>query len=305
MAEYGFQNKAAGEHDPPAPAAFFPRRRELLRGYLLLLPAGLFMLVTVPLPVLAMVVVSWWSIIGYGFDTTPTWLNYKEIAAEPIYHVLITRSLAISALATIVTITLCYPIAYYVAFYIRRHKSLLLIVLTLPFWTSFLLRVFAWKMMLGYNGMVNNTLLASGLIDRPIAALLYSPTAVILVLAHSWAAFVILPIYVSLEKIDRTYLEAAADLGDGPASRFWRITFPLSMPGVLAAFLLMFIPTVGDYITPTLVGGPDGMMVGNLIEADFGPINNWPSGAALSVVTIVAIAISASAFVALGKLISR
>ncbi len=136
-----------------------------------------------------------------------------------------------------------------------RRKLLWIILITVPFWTSYLLRVFAWKVILGFNGAINSGLISLGVIDQPLEFLLYNPTAVTITLAHAWAAYAILPIYVSLEKIDRSLLEAATDLGDGPLRRFLRITLPLSLPGTIAATLLVFIPTVGDYLTPSLVGG--------------------------------------------------
>ena len=120
-------------------------------------------------------------------------------------------------------------------------------------------------------------------------------------MAHAWAAFAILPMYVSLEKIDRSLLEAATDLGDGPVARFLRITLPLSLPGVIAAMLLIFIPTVGDYITPALLGGPDGMMIGNLIQSQFGNVNNWPMGAALAMSMMVSVAVIAVVFMLLTR----
>jgi spermidine/putrescine transport system permease protein len=195
--------------------------------------------------------------------------------------------------------------AYFVAFHVQRHKALWLIILTLPFWTSYLLRVFAWRVVLGQEGVINSALLGLELIEAPLSFLLYSQTAVTIVLAHSWAAFAILPIYVSLEKINRSYLEAAADLGDGPARRFWRITFPLSLPGVVSAFILMFVPTMGEYITPLMVGSPDSMMIGNLVQSMFGPMNNWPAGAALSVVMMVTIALAGLVFLLLNRLVER
>ncbi len=280
-------------------------RREWLRGYLLLTPALVVMGAAIIVPLITMIAMSFWSVTGYTMDTTATLGNYVAMTQQPMYRVLITRSLAISAFATGVTVVLCYPMAYYVAFHVHRHKALWLIIMTLPFWTSYLLRVFAWKVVLGYEGVINTALLGLGLIDAPLTVFLYSQTAVTLVLAHSWAAFAILPIYVSLEKIDKTYLEAAADLGDGAARRFWRITFPLSLPGVIAAFFMMFIPTVGDYITPAMLGGPDGMTVGNLIQTNFGPMNNWPAGAALSIVMILAIGVAGLVFMALTRLIQR
>jgi spermidine/putrescine transport system permease protein len=280
-------------------------RHEALRGYLLLAPALLVMGLAILLPLATMVMTSFWSTSGYVIDTTLTLQNYQAMTAQPMYGVLIARSLTIAAGATLITVILCYPMAYFVAFHVQRHKALWLIIMTLPFWTSYLLRVFAWKVVLGYEGVINTALLGLGLIDQPLTVFLYSQTAVMVVLAHSWAAFALLPIYVSLEKIDRTYIEAAADLGDSPARRFWRIIFPLSLPGVVSAFFLMFIPTVGDYITPAMLGGPDGMMVGNLIQAQFGSMNNGPAGAALAIVMIVAISAAGLAFLAMTRLIRR
>jgi spermidine/putrescine transport system permease protein len=180
--------------------------------------------------------------------------------------------------------------AYYVAFHVHRHKLVWIILMTLPFWTSYLLRVFTWKIILGFNGVINSGLKGLGLIEQPLEFLLYSPTAVVITLAHAWAAFAILPIYVSLEKIDRSLLEAATDLGDGPVARFLRVTLPLSLPGIIAATLIIFIPTVGDYVTPALVGGPDGIMLANMIQAMFGKVNNWPMGAALAVSMMIIVA---------------
>jgi spermidine/putrescine transport system permease protein len=296
---------------PPVPrkgwwgVSGFLHRHEAVRGYLLLSPALLVMAAAILMPLATIVMTSFWSVSGYRIDTTLTLQNYQAMTEQPMYGVLIGRSLWVAALATLVTVALCYPMAYLVAFHVHRHKALWLIIMTLPFWMSYLLRVFSWKVVLGYEGVINTALLTLGLIDQPLTVLLYSQTAVTIVLAHSWAAFALLPIYVSMEKIDRSYIEAAADLGDGPTRRFWRIIFPLSLPGVVSAFFLMFIPTVGDYITPAMLGGPDGMMVGNLIQAKFGPMNNAPAGAALAIVMIIAIAIAALVFLALTRLVRR
>jgi spermidine/putrescine transport system permease protein len=301
----GVAMERAMHHRGWSPAARFLHRNEALRGYLLLAPALLVMAAAILVPLASMVMMSFWSISGYAIDTTLTVQNYQAMTSNPMYGVLIWRSLTVAALATLVTVALCYPMAYFVAFHVHRHKTIWLIIMTLPFWTSYLLRVFAWKVVLGFEGVINTALLWLGLIDAPLTVFLYSQTAVIVVLAHSWAAFALLPIYVSLEKINRSYIEAAADLGDSPARRFWRIIFPLSLPGVVSAFFLMFIPTVGDYVTPAMLGGPDGMMVGNLIQANFGPMNNAPAGAALAIVMIIAISIAALVFLALTRLIRR
>lgn len=280
-------------------------RSEALRGYLLLSPALLVLGLAILVPMALLIAMSTWSMSGFDLVTTPGLGNYAAIAGDPIYSALLGRSLKVAAIATAVTVILSYPVAYYVAFHVHRHKMLWIILLTLPFWTSYLMRIFAWRVVLGYEGVINSALLSVGLIEAPLQVFLYSQTAVTIALAHAWAAFAILPIYVSLEKIDRSYLEAAADLGDSPARRFWRITLPLSLPGVVAAFFLMFIPTVGDYVTAAMLGGPDGMMVGNLIQAQFGPINDWPMGAALALVMTMAVAVAGVAFLLLTRLIRR
>ena len=292
---------------PVRPGALtrFLHRHEGWRGYLLLAPALLLMAAAIIFPLGMTLVMSTWSLAGYDLNQTPGVGNYAAMLENPMFGTLLLRTLTISLTCTFFTVLLCYPMAYYVAFHTHRNKALWLIVMTLPFWTSYLLRVFAWKVVLGYEGVLNTALIGLGFVSEPVTALLYSQTAVTIVLAHSWAAFAILPIYVSLEKIDRTYLEAAADLGDGPARRFWRITLPLSLPGVVAAFILMFVPTMGEYITPAMVGGPDGMMVGNLVQAMFGPMNNWPAGAALAVVVMLTIALAGVVFAVLNRLVQR
>lgn len=271
-------------------------RSDALKGYLNISPALLLMLLSVGTPLLILIVVSFWT--QDLLDVTPAFVldNYQTFLEKESYQGLLWRSIKISGFVTILTVLLAYPMAYFIAFHVKKNKLVWLILITVPFWTSYLLRVFAWKIILGYNGVVNSGLGALGWIDAPLEFLLYNQFAVILTLAHAWAAFAILPIYVSLEKIDRSLLEAATDLGDTPFQRFRRVTLPLSMAGVVAASLLVFIPTVGDYITPALLGGPRGLMIGNLIQLQFGKANNWPFGAALSVISLLAITAVVCAF---------
>jgi spermidine/putrescine transport system permease protein len=266
-------------------------RSDALKGFTLLSPTLLVMGLTMCIPFGIMVVMSFWTQIGFEFDTAFSLVNYAEAVEKPVYRALLLRSLTISAICTVATVLVSYPMAYYVAFHVRKHKMAWIILMTVPFFSSYLLRIFAWKVILGYNGVINSGLKGLGLIEQPLAFLLYSPTAVVITLAHAWAAFAILPIYISLEKIDRSLIEAATDLGDGPVKRFLGITLPLSMPGVIAASLMIFIPTVGDYVTPTLVGGPDGLMIANLIQAQFGLVNNWPMGAALALDMMLVVAV--------------
>ena len=164
-----------------------------------------------------------------------------------------------------------------------------LVLLTLPFWTSYLLRVFSWKIILGTKGVFNSTLLGAGIISEPLTFLMYSEEAVIITLTHAWAAFALLPLYVSLEKIDFSYIEAARDLGLSKFEVFWKVTFPLSLPGVIGAILIIFIPTVGDYVTPALIGGTEGRMLSNMIQAYMGKINNIPLGAASATIMLTTV----------------
>jgi len=231
--------------------------------------------------------------------TTPTLDAYAENLGEPLFWRLLLRSVLIALAVMAVTIVLAYPVAYVISFRVRKYKSALLLVVSAPFFTSYLLRIFAWKIILGYNGILNGLLLHLGLIQQPLEYLVYRPSTVVVALTHAYLAFAILPIYVGLERIDRALIEAAADLGAGPIRNFLRITLPLSMPGVISAALLIFVPTVGDYITPTLVGGPDGAMVANLIQSAFGKANDWPAGSAMSVATMLTVALPLVAIYAL------
>ncbi len=272
------------------------RASEGLRGYALIAPTLLLMLISLAAPFLYLMLLSFWSQDLLTISKDFTLENYQAFIKKQSQQNLLLRSLKISAIVTFVTVVTAYPIAYFIAIHVKRNKLFWIIMITIPFWTSYLLRVFAWKVILGYNGIINSGLMSAGLIDQPLEFLLYNEFAVVLTLVHAFAAFAILPIYVSLEKIDRSLLEAATILGDGPLMRFLRVTLPLSMPGVVASCLLVFIPTVGDYVTPALLGGPKGIMIGNLIQLQFGGSNNWPMGAALSIISLLAITAAVCAF---------
>jgi spermidine/putrescine transport system permease protein len=208
----------------------------------------------------------------------------------------------VSATVTLVTVLLAFPVAYYVSFHVRPdRKAIWLLLITIPFWTSYLIRVFLWKVILGFNGVVNSSLMAVGLIDEPLTIILYNVNAVVITLAHAYAPFAILPIFVALEKIDRALLEAGQDLGESRLMTFWRVTLPLAMPGVVAAVLIVFIPTIGDYVTPQLVGGPEGRMIANIIQLQYLRLDNYPLGSALAVAAMLIVTAVSLVFLFLNR----
>lgn len=225
------------------------------------------------------------ALLGDAFTS----VNFQTVFTDPLYIAVTLRSLAIAGLVTLATVVTAYPVAYYLAFHAGRWRGPILFLVTLPFWTSYLLRVFAWKIVLAYNGVLNSFLTGTGILSEPSLAFLNTPLAVVVTLAHAYAPFAILPIYVALETMPKSLSEAAADLGARPYQTFLRVILPYSMPGVLAGALVVFVPTIGDYVTPALVGGPSSTMIGSLIQAQFGKANDWPFGAALSVCVMLMI----------------
>lgn len=265
-------------------------------------PPFLYALILMAFPLIAIFLFSFWTQDFMNLDMTFTLNNYREIIEKPIYGALLQRSLMVSGAVTVVTVLLAFPVAYFISFHVRPdRKSLWLFLITIPFWTSYLIRVFLWKVILGYNGVINTGLLNIGLIDEPLTFILYNVNAVIITLAHAFAPFAILPIFVALEKIDRSLLEASQDLGESKFMTFIRITLPLAMPGVVGAVLIVFIPTIGDYVTPELMGGAGGKLIANMIQTQFLALNNAPLGAALAIVAMLCVTAISLVFVLLNR----
>lgn len=212
--------------------------------------------------------------------------QYAEVLATPAFLRLLGLSLLVALIVAAVATIAAFPIAYFLAFRAGSRASLYLTLLLVPFAVSYLLRVMAWKLMLGPEGGINSLLGWAGLAREPISLLLYSRPAVIVTLVYVWIPFATLPIYAAMQRIERGQLEAAADLGAGPWARFTRVTVPLALPGALAAFFMVFIPTVGEYVTPSLVGGTDGIMYGNIIQGFFTRSANWPLGSAMAMLML-------------------
>src|SRR5207237_298439 len=233
-------------------------------------------------------------VAAYSFDVYSlfpgkhgfTLVAWREFVHSSVYLRLFWTSVRMSLTVSAIIVVLAYPLAYYLALSGTKRKYVLLLVLIAPFLTSYLLRVLAWKVILGDQGVINSFLFWTGLRspDHPISQLLYSRFAVMLVLGYVWLPFVALPIFVSLESLDRRLLEAASDLGASRLQAFRRVTLPLSLPGIMAAFLFVFIPTLGEFVTPSLVGGPNGYMYGNQIVDLFGTgFPDWETGSVLAI----------------------
>jgi spermidine/putrescine transport system permease protein len=218
----------------------------------------------------------------------PTTRHYETLARTASYWRLLGTSAWMAAIVGVAATALAYPVAYFLALRAGRRAVLFLALLLVPFWTSYLLRVMAWKLMLGQEGVINSFLMYTGAISAPLDALIYNRGAVVVTLIYVWIPFAALPILAALQRMDPALLEAAADLYAGRVQQFVRVTLPLSMPGLVAAFFMVFIPTVGEYVTPLLVGGSSGSMYGNIIQDFFIRAANWPLGSALSMVMLVA-----------------
>ncbi len=217
---------------------------------------------------------------GLSFDT------YALLGSDAIYLLSYLKSLEVAAVSTVIVLLIGYPIAYGMARAPRSVQPLLVMLVILPFWTSFLIRVYAWINILQRDGLLNDVLLGLRIIDRP-AAWLASDTAIYIGVVYSYLPFMVLPLYAALEKIDHSLLEAAGDLGSPPWKTFWQVTFPLSLPGIAAGALLCFIPIVGEFVIPDLLGGSDTLMIGQTLWTEFFSNKDWPVSSAIAVVLLI------------------
>jgi spermidine/putrescine transport system permease protein len=208
--------------------------------------------------------------------------NYIQLIRNPIYLSVLFRSIRIAAAVTFLALLLGYPLAYFLSFHAPKRKDLLYQLVIIPLWASYLVRGYAWKTILGSDGVLNGLLQYLHITRHPVEFFLYSPLAVVLTLTHIYTPFTFLPIYASLEHVPRNLVEASHDLGASPWSTFRRIILPLSLPGVLAGATFAFVLTLGDFLAPLLVGGASGIMISNIVVSLFGAAYNWPLGAAIS-----------------------
>ena len=223
--------------------------------------------------------------------------NYLTLITDPQYYQVLLRTLKISIFVSLLALVIAYPLTYFLVFRIRsaRLRSVLYIAVIVPLWVSYLLRAYTWKTILGSQGVLNSFLIWIGVLDEPAEIFLYSQFAMVIVLTYIYIPFQVMPVYTSLEKIPRNLIEASKDLGVGRWETFVRITLPLSVPGILAGMTFTFCLTMGDFVAPFLVGGPDGLMIANVVQVQFGTAFNWPLGSALSIVMLVIVLVIISA----------
>ncbi len=248
-----------------------------------LLWVGIFLL----LPYALMFAHSFWAVREGVVVHQWNLQNYKILFSNPLYAGVLFRTMRIAASVTLCSLLLGYPLAYYLSFHAHARKELLYQLVIVPLWVSYLVRGYAWKTILGSDGVLNGFLQYLHLTHEPVGFFLYSPLAVVLMLTHIYTPFAFLPIYAALEHIPRPLVEASQDLGAGSTQTFLRVILPLSMPGLLAGATFAFVLSLGDFLAPLLVGGPSGIMIANVVQTLFGAAFDWPLGATISVFILI------------------
>jgi spermidine/putrescine transport system permease protein len=267
----------------------------------LILPPAAALLLFFVLPLFLVLAVSFASRGTYGgVQWRGTFENYISIL-DPLYLRIFWRSLWIAVVTTVICLVLGFPLAYFIARAPKRWQGALLVLIIIPFWTNFLVRTYAWMFILRAEGLLNTVMMDLGILDQPLN-LLFTDGAVVIGLVYGFLPFMVLPLYATLERLDRSVIEAAWDLYAGPLRIFMKVILPLAKPGVVAGSLLVFIPTLGAYVTPDLLGGAKTMMIGNLIQHQYLVVRDWPFGSALSFVLMAAVLIAVLYYLRAGGL---
>jgi len=259
-----------------------------LRRVALASPAFLWVGLLVLGPNLILVLYSFWTNRISVVEKTFTLSNYGDAFHSEVVQTLLWRTFLIALVSAVCAIVIGYPLAFVVVRYFGRFKFLAALLVIVPLWVSFLMRVFSWKIILGEKGIINTFLTSIGILDHPASIFLYSPLAIGITMTYVGIPYVFLTSYTMLERIPPSLYEASSDCGASMWRTFWRIVWPISRPAVVISFMLVFILVFGDYVTPTLIGGFSGTMMGSVIVQAFGGLNNWPFGAALSITTLLA-----------------
>lgn len=264
----------------------------------LLAPVTLFLGIFFLVPLLTIALYSFltpglyggveWAFYHWNYGRIFGWADGIIEIFEPIYLTILARSLAFAALTALVCLILCYPVAFWVSRLPERWRLLFMFLITLPFFSSLIVRLYAWLLILKPTGLLNSALMATGLIDTPLE-ILFTPVAVVLGMVYIMVPFMFLPLYAAVDNLDRSLIEASMDLGATRAQTFRKVILPQTLPGVLGGLVIVFIPAVGNFIVPDLLGGAKGLMVGNLVEQQFLSARNWPFGSALSMIIMAVV----------------
>jgi spermidine/putrescine transport system permease protein len=273
------------------------RRQSVILG-LLLAPVTLFLGVFFLLPLLIIAVFSVlspglyggveWTFYHWNYGRIFGWADGIMEIYEPIYLQILVRSLSFAALTVLLTLALCYPVAFWVSRLPDRWRLVFLFLITLPFFSSLIVRLYAWLLILKPTGLLNTSLLALGVISEPLE-LLYTPTAVVLGMVYVMVPFMFLPLYAAVDNLDRAQVEASLDLGATRAQTFAKVILPQTLPGIMGGAVIVFIPSVGNFVVPDVLGGAKGLMIGNLVEQQFLSARNWPFGSALSMIIMAVV----------------
>lgn len=256
------------------------------KGNVIVWPAVTWLSIFLVLPTLLVVLYSFLQKGTYGGVIYAFTLEHFARFVDPLYVRILWDTFVVAILTTVFALLLGYPLAYAITRASRKWQNVLLLLVMVPFWINFLVRSYAWVVILRSQGLINTVLLQLGLISEPLQ-LLYTPEAVMIGMVYALLPFMILPVYASIEKMDRRMLEAAYDLGASPLKAFWRVTIPQTLPGIIAGSILVFVPALGMFVVPDIMGGAKSALIGNVIENQFRSAQNWPFGSALSVVVIL------------------
>lgn len=273
------------------------KRQSVVLG-VLLAPVTLFLGVFFLLPLCIIALFSFltpglyggveWSFYHWNYGRIFGWADGLNEIFEPIYLQILFRSLIFAAITVILTLVLCYPVAFWVSRLSERWRLVFMFLITLPFFSSLIVRLYAWLLILKPTGLLNTVLMWTGLISEPLE-ILYTPTAVVLGMVYVMVPFMFLPLYAAVDNLDRAQVEASLDLGASRVQTFFKVVLPQTLPGIMGGAVIVFIPSVGNFVVPDILGGAKGLMIGNLVEQQFLSARNWPFGSALSMIIMAVV----------------
>ncbi|MCS7012311.1 MAG: ABC transporter permease [Chloroherpetonaceae bacterium] len=263
-----------------------------LNFWLLFLPLGIWLTLFLILPYLRVFAQSFYTTNDFGvLQPDLTLESYTKFFTKELYRSTLIRTFGLSASVTTAGLLLSIPLAYYIAFKVEKNKTLLYTLIVLPLWVSYIVRAYAWKIILGKEGILNSFLIFTGIVKEPISALLYSDLAVVIGMTHIYTPFVLMPIYTAFEQIPKYLVEASKDLGANRITTFFKIVLPLSLPGIIAGATFAFVLSLGDFLAPALLGGVETLFIANIFQNMFGTSNDKPLGSAIGIVMLIVVTI--------------